>query len=35
VLSVAVFAKTTNAGTDPRNVAQDYAAIAARPIRCG
>jgi spore germination protein len=27
VLSVAVFAKTTNAGTDPRNVAQDYAAI--------
>ena len=27
VLSVAVFAKTTNAGTDPRNLAQDYAAI--------
>ncbi|MGP8001521.1 MAG: glycosyl hydrolase family 18 protein [Streptosporangiaceae bacterium] len=27
VLSVAVFAKTSNAGTDPRNVAQDYAAI--------
>jgi spore germination protein len=27
VLSVAVFAKTTNAGTDPRNVAQDYAVI--------
>ena len=27
MLSVAVFAKTTNAGTDPRNVAQDYAAI--------
>jgi spore germination protein YaaH len=27
VLSVAVFAKTTKAGTDPRNVAQDYAAI--------
>ncbi len=27
VLSVAVFAKTSNAGTDPRNLAQDYAAI--------
>jgi spore germination protein YaaH len=27
VLSVAVFAKTTDAGTDPRNLAQDYAAI--------
>ena len=27
VLSVAVFAKTTNAGTAPFNVAQDYAAI--------
>jgi spore germination protein len=27
VLSVAVFAKTSNAGNDPRNVAQDYAAI--------
>jgi spore germination protein len=27
LLSVAVFAKTSNAGTDPRNVAQDYAAI--------
>ena len=27
VLSVAVFAKTSDAGTDPRNVAQDYAAI--------
>jgi spore germination protein YaaH len=27
ILSVALFAKTTNAGTDPRNVAQDYAAI--------
>ncbi len=27
VLSVAVFAKTTNAGTDPRNLAQNYAAI--------
>ena len=27
VLSVAVFAKTTNAGTDPRNLAQDYAAL--------
>lgn len=26
-LSVALFAKTTNAGTDQRNVAQDYAAI--------
>lgn len=26
-LSVALFAKTTNAGTDPRNLAQDYAAI--------
>ncbi len=26
-LSVALFAKTTNAGTDPRNIAQDYAAI--------
>ncbi len=27
ILSVALFAKTTNAGTDQRNVAQDYAAI--------
>jgi len=27
MLSVAVFAKTTNAGVAPRNVAQDYAAI--------
>ncbi len=27
LLSVAVFAKTSNAGTDPRNLAQDYAAI--------
>jgi len=27
VLSVAVFAKTSNAGTDQRNLAQDYAAI--------
>jgi hypothetical protein len=27
LLPVAVFAKTSNAGTDPRNVAQDYAAI--------
>ena len=27
VLSVALFAKTTNAGYAPRNMAQDYAAI--------
>lgn len=27
LLSVAVFAKTSNAGSDPRNLAQDYAAI--------
>lgn len=27
MLSVALFAKTTNAGVDPRNVAQNYAAI--------
>ncbi|HYZ37259.1 MAG TPA: glycosyl hydrolase family 18 protein [Pseudonocardiaceae bacterium] len=29
ILSVAVFAKTTDAGDDPRNVGQDYAAIGA------
>jgi spore germination protein len=35
VLSVAVFAKTSNAGTDPRNLAQDYAALgrAAEQVR--
>lgn len=29
ILSAALFAKTTDAGVDPRNVAQDYAAIGA------